>query len=873
MCAAARFTFAGAVGFTRTRSMKLPQPAPVLTFLLFACGLAASALSGAVPGERPFHQPITLDAPDFTPRPQVWEEPRRLGLPSAEQLHTVEIRDRVFQIKRVSPRAKLDRATRDAVANTPGGLAVHENPEEALFFLGSGGGGRFSSERLIIENCTFIIDFEEGDFESWDPRRSAVYVEGYKEVIVRNSVFISKATPFDPMRKVIASVTAYDCLRVEVEDSYFEGRTIGWRGHLNIFCCGPTSIRNVEVNGLDRAAGGIWVATGVGEGKIGWVHQDAPEKMIYPPGPLLIENTWVRDQKGNENSDGIYIQSVQPYLIRNTKVENWGPDDSLIDVGFRDTAGKTHGGRPLANHGGLGLIEHSEFAKGYIKDSVGIGGGLVFRYNLLRDGAWFFPYVFDGGSWFVVSNEFRDHTGVIVSGRNNQLSGWTPREGMFINGSQMVLFNNLVRGRPGVAPRALFVAGAAPGPLKDVIRSDFNAYAFDTPPAVWGLEPGDRERYATLEDWRAATGNDRHSILAPDANVTAFASVPPETLTLPGGIPMRFGPFRAGLTGPVGVQHAATRERAARASAAVAAEYARKYFDLEVETMKLSGDTPLRTERRTWASGGAYLAGPVPAGSTVELLADFPSAERFLVSTVTPGSRRSGRFQFLVNGQPLGEPFTLERRRTISHGVASFQAGPQRFAYRSLGPGPEGGFELIVDTLNFRAAAPHEREQARQARVRAEREAARARQAELDARKIRFPVNELRLASPAPGTYSAAEVRDTAYRVFVPRSSPARLAWRMPAPPAPGRFAVFAVFFQQQDRAQVQLLVDGTPAGQGPVRVSANTRLGEVDLPAGEHVLALEFSGFNPGAKLRLQRIELLPLDQQPAPDDDASSS
>jgi hypothetical protein len=846
--------------------MRLPRFATAVHRLLLACALGASALSAAVPGERPFHAPITREAVDYTPMPQTWSEPRRLGLPSAEQLATVEIRDRTFHIKRVSPRAKLDAATRAAAAATPGGLAVHEQDDEALFFLGSGGGGRFSGERLVVENCTFVIDFEQGDFEAWDPRRSAIFVEGYKEVVIRNSVFLSKATPFDPMRKVIASVTAYDCLRVEVEDCYFEGRTIGWRGHLNIFCCGPTSIRNVEVNGLDRAAGGIWVATGVGEGKIGWVHQDAPEKMIYPAGPLLIENCWVRDQKGNENSDGIYVQSIQPYLIRNTKVENWGPDDSLIDVGFRDTAGKTHGRKPLANHGGLGLIEHCEFAKGYIKDSVGIAGGLVFRHNLLRDGAWFFPYVFDGGSWFVVSNEFRDQTGVIVSGRNNQLSGWTPKEGMFANGSQMVLFNNLVRGKPGVAPRALFVAGAAPGPLKEVIRSDYNAYAFDTPPAVWGLEPKDETKYTTLEDWRAATGNDRHSVFGPAADLGAFAKVPPDTLTLPGGIPMRFGPFKAGLTGPVGVQHGPTRERAARASTALAADYARQHFELEVEKMTLGGSAPApRVENRGWASGGAYLSGAVSAGSSVELTAAFPHAGRFLVSTITPGSRRGGVFRLHVNGRPLGDPFTLDRKRSIAHGVAEFAAAPQRFTYEAVGPGPGGGNELIVDALGLRAAEPYERELARRARADADRNAAKARRAEIEARKIRIAVGDLPLAAPAPGSYTAAEVKGSTYRLLVPRSAPARIAWRVPAPAGGGRFAVSAVFFQQQDSARVRLLADGKPVGE-PVAVRAETRLGEIDLPVGDHVLGLEFSDFSAGAKLRLQRLDFLPVEAASAP-------
>ncbi|MBC8041108.1 MAG: hypothetical protein H7Y06_11230 [Opitutaceae bacterium] len=836
--------------------MKLPLiPSSALLFLSYA--LAASA---SVPGEREFHAPITLDAPDFTPRPQTWSEPRRLGLPSDEKLTTVEIRDRTFNIKRVSSRAQLGKSTRAAVAVTPGGLAVHEKDDEALFFLGSGGGGRFSNERLIVENCNFIIDFEEGDFEEWDPRRSAIYVEGYKEVVVRNCVFLSKATKFDPMRKVVASVTAYDCLRVEIENSYFEGRTIGWRGHINIYCSGPTSIRNVEINGLDQAAGGIWVATGVGEGKIGWIHQNEPEKMIYPAGPLLVENCWVHDQKGDENSDGIYVQSIQPYLIRNTKVENWGPDDSLIDVGFRDTAGKTHNCKPLANHGGLGVIENCEFAKGYVKDSVGIAGGLVFRHNLVRDGAWFFPYVFDGGSWFVVSNEFRDQAGVIVSGRNNQLSGWTPKEGMFAKGSQMVLFNNQFKGKPGVAPKALYVGGAAPGPLKEVIRADHNAYAFDTPPAKWGEGAKNESDYATLDDWRTATGNDRNSVLSATASVAAFARVPADTLKLPGGLAMNFGPFKAGLTGPVGVQHTPTRERAARASQALSADYARRHFNLEAETLKSSGTDAAKIEKRSWASAGAYVVAALGTGETIDLAASVPEAASYLLSTVTPGSRKPGTFQFLVNGEPLGKPFRSDRKNTIPHGVAMLPAGGLRFSYRSV----EGG-ELLLDAIGFRDGVAHEREQARQDAVAAAREKAKAQKADIEERKIRHELSALPLVGPAPGSYTGAEVKGVAYRLLVPKGDTARLSWRVPSPAAPGRFAVYAVFFQQQDKARVKLFLDGAPVGEKEFPVTASTRLGEVELPEADHLFTLEFSGYKPGAKLRLQRIDLLPLDEATA--------
>lgn len=522
-------------------------------------------------GPRQLHAPETQDTINTTPRVVAWVEPKPLNLPSNELLTTISVKGKSYNIKRVAPLPKKSEES----AKSRAMIALYDQADQALYFRGSGRGGLESKERLIIEDCTFIIDFEEGDFERFEPRRAAIFVEGFKEVLVRNCIFISKATGKDPIRKVTGSFVAYDCVKVEVNDCYFEGRTAGWRGHLLAWGCGPTSIRNVEINGRNEAAGGIWIANGVGESKIGWPHQNEPELMIYPPGPLLVENAWVHDQKGTENSDGIYVQAIQPYLLRNCKVENWGPDDSLIDVGFRDTAPKQHAGKILINHGGLGMVENCEFSNGYVKDSVGMAGGMIFRNNLMRQ-AWFFPYVFDGGSWYVVGNRFEPLNTVIVSGRGGQTGGWTPQEGIFTNGSKMYLYNNIFVSGNQKPLTALYVGGAQPAALKDVIVADYNVYALATPPQAWGLgSKGEANNYNSFEAWRAATGNDKNSVLGA-GSLDGFKNVPADTVKLPGGVPMQWGQTKVGLTGPVGVQNASVLARAKPLREAFAAEFAAK---------------------------------------------------------------------------------------------------------------------------------------------------------------------------------------------------------------------------------------------------------------------------------------------------------
>lgn len=348
-------------------------------------------------------------------------------------------------------------------------IARYEQSHEALYFKGSGRGGRESRERLIVEDCTFIMDFQQGNFDAWDALRSAIYVEGYREVIVRRCTFVSKGRHDDPPRKTNASVTAYDYINVLVEDCTFEGKTNWMRGHVLVFCCGPTTIRRVEVKGqLQQATdkngktrdvwacgGGLWVANGLGEGKIGTIHANDPDLMIYPSGPLVIEDCHIHDQTGRDNTDGIYVQSIHPFVIRNSRVENWKMD-SLLDLGFRDSLGKAHGNAKLANHGAMGLVEGCTFAGGFIKVSVGAGGGIVMRDNTLKD-VWLMPYAFDGGHWYILGNRFENVTGPLVSGRDGRTDGWAPKEGMFMRGGQLVWRHNTLTFARDTPPAKLVV--------------------------------------------------------------------------------------------------------------------------------------------------------------------------------------------------------------------------------------------------------------------------------------------------------------------------------------------------------------------------------------------------------------------------------
>jgi hypothetical protein len=382
-------------------------------------------------------------------------------------------------------------ASLDAEANAPEpgqAIAHYDDANESLYFRGSGRGGRESRERLIIEDCTFIMDFQEGDFGRWDARRSAIYVEGFAEVIVRNCTFVSRGRRDDPPRKTNASLTVYDSVRVQIEDCTFQGKTNWMRGHITVFCCGPTTIRGVNIvgtreedpqgNEVFTSGGGIWVANGLGEGKIGTLHDDDPDLMIYPSGPLLIEDCTIRNQTGRDNTDAIYVQSIHPFLIRNCRVENWRTD-ALLDLGFRDTLGKTHRGEPLTNHGAMGVVERCHLAGGFVKVSVGAGGGIVMRDNTFDD-VWLMPYAFDGGNWFVKNNRFVNVTGPLVSGRDSRTSGWAPSEGMFLRGSKLVWRNNTIEASD-TPPATLFVPNPNGPSDYDPLDTDVDLRTF--PPA------------------------------------------------------------------------------------------------------------------------------------------------------------------------------------------------------------------------------------------------------------------------------------------------------------------------------------------------------------------------------------------------------
>lgn len=535
-----------------------------LTLLLTTLVVAAPQLHAAEP-HNPSDADITarlrppkvLETESFAIEPNIYTEPAPLALPSTEALETITIRDQDFVITAVAPGSDILLSKKPEDHETAkAGLALHAGDGTNLVFKGTGGAGLRSKERLIVENCTFVIDFQKGNFGLWDARRCAIYVDGYKEVLIRNCVFVSKALKTDPERKVNASVYIQDSVRVQIEDCYFEGMSNWMRGHVTVYACGPTSIRRVEVSGQKQgtnlaAGGGIWVGNGIGEGKLGApIHADQPELMIYPSGPLLVESCNVHDQRGVSNADGIYVQSIHPFLIRNCRVDNW-MDDSLIDVGFRDSARGTHQGKPMANHGAVGVIENCEFGKGYIKDSVGAGGGVVFRNNVMRD-AWFFPYIFDGGSWLVIDNRIEELGGPMISGYNYGTRGWAAPEGMLINGSKFFFFRNFIASKPDSTLPALFVSPPNPAsPLKGAIVSDSNAFHFPIAPMLWAEDRAVSRTDRTLADWQTATGNDRTSTLASKRTdpVPTLSELP---VSLPPGVPPLPAGQPVGLVGPVG---------------------------------------------------------------------------------------------------------------------------------------------------------------------------------------------------------------------------------------------------------------------------------------------------------------------------------
>lgn len=501
----------------------------ILTLLAFvAIRSAMAADAPEIPTAWPW-QPLTFEGEKvYTPLRQTWKPPAPQALPSAAELATTTYRDQVFTV------------TRRAGAVRPG-----EPADCGIYLQGTGGGGMKSQERAVIERCTFILDFAEGDFSTWDDRRCAVRIDGYREVVVRDCVFISRGKAGDPPRKAIGSVVLYDCREVLVENCYFEGLTNWMRGHVLAYCCGPTTVRRCEVSGGPggQSGGGIWIANGLGEGKIGSLHQDEPELMMYPSGPALIEDCWLHDHQGKDNADGIYVQSVHNSLIRNCRVERWRMD-GLMDVGYRDAL---HGykGRTMWNHGALTVVENCAFAGGFLKNSVGAGGGTVLS-GCRFDDVWLMPYIFDGGGLYVLGCDFVGLTGAVLTPSDGRHSGWTPKEGMLTNGARAVLLGNRFAARDGARLPSLYVGNGRP--IRDIIVSDANVFA------LGGIRAfaEDRSAKAVIPDlaaWTAATGNDAHSAADGDP-LQLLAALDRTPVPLPPGIAPPAPGSRAGLRSP-----------------------------------------------------------------------------------------------------------------------------------------------------------------------------------------------------------------------------------------------------------------------------------------------------------------------------------
>lgn len=559
-----------------------------------------------------------------------------------------------------------------------------------------------SKDRLIIQDCTFVVDFQEGDFSKWDERRCALFVKGYNEVLIRNCVFIVKGRPSEPVRRTMASVGIYDTLNVQIEDCYFEGLTNWMRGHVTIFESGAVTIRRVEVSGSKLGdqywcGGGLWIANGLGEGKLGSAQDEA--NRIYPSGPLLIEDCYVHDQQGQENSDGIYIQSIHPYLVRNCKIENWGKD-GLMDLGFRDSASRNFDQKPLANHGAIGIVENCDFANGYVKCSVGLGGGLIFRNNHLRN-VWLYPYVFDGGSWYVLNNRWTEQKSVLLSGRDNQLDGWSAKEGMLVNGSKMFWLGNVISGS---GDKPLYVSSAAaPSNLAATVFADYNVYNLLKTPAAWALDPAQKTEYKAFADWQRGD-KDQNSVLGGEP-----ALRPQNPVVLPGNVAMNWDAATGALQ-PVGMGDKATLERAHQLSRQWSEEFAGQYKKIEIESLPILEKSAQATkEERAWASGGAYLTFKgQQAGDTVSFGLNLPQGGRFFVSTQPAIDARGGLYQLSVNGEKIGLPAELTRRGSIAHGHAWFKSGDNVLTYTLVGKAK--GNEASLDALLLKDSSLFEAE-------------------------------------------------------------------------------------------------------------------------------------------------------------------
>jgi hypothetical protein len=782
----------------------------------------------------------------FTPRPYTYVEPRPLALPSTEDLKTVTIRDREYTIRRTA-RWPAGMTPEKAKAE---GLALYEKNDEALFFLGSGGGGLKSRERLVVEDCTFVLDFQQGDFEKWDAKRCAICVEGYKEVLVRNCVFVSKTLMSQEIRRTVGSVLAYDCQKVQVEECFFAGRTTGWRGHVLVFCCGPTAIRNIEVRGLKQGdqwacGGGIWVASGVGEGKIGWVHQDNPELMIYPPGPLLVENAWVHDQIGRENNDGIYVQSVQPFLVRNSKVENWR-DDSLMDVSFRDSGGKGYDGKKLVNHGGVGVVENCEFRKGsaksFVKNSVGAGGGIVFRNNVFQD-VWVMPYIFDGGGWWFAGNEFIDLSGAAICGDDGRGGGWEP--GMFQNGSAMYFYNNLFRARPGAKPNTMMVTKNAAALIKGV-RMDYNVYDLNSGSVGAWLMEEQKERKAVCKsfaEWQKASGADEHSVLGKET-LDVFKAVRPDTVKLPGGLPMTFGAAKAGLTGPVGVTNPKVLAKAKALCDAFEKGYAAANAQIEIEDMAVLEKTAGLTEKldkRGWYGGGAArFIEAKEVGESIKLEFKIEAGGRFRANvSVVKGEQ--GACEYLVDDKPLAkEPVQLE-------------AGAHKLTCKVV----QAPARIGLDRLSL-VEFSEEQEAAQQNAAQA-KAAATTRAAALDAAKLKMDIAQLSVTEKHGVVGDYPRKGGGNYRLFMAKvGESVTMSLEVPKTDS---YDVSLALTAQQDKGKLQVLVDGKEIGP-PANLTGNMPLGSVQLAEGKHSITFKIVAVakeGEQVKIRLNQLVLVP--------------
>ena len=344
-----------------------------------------------------------------------------------------------------------------------------------------------------------------------------------KEVVIENLWIINS----DPDYRAYHDILVEGADRVIVRNLYLAGTVNSC--HLRLEGCRDIFIDNVEIAGVDyeghgrtRTGGGIWINNGL-TGKAGINGTGLWTEYARKPGWQIVQNCYFHggiESDGGKwrNQDALLIHTPGDGLVFNCVVENWFHPvmDGGFDISFRRMEPEYQNRffrieRNILRNTPLGVKTPAQ----------SLGPSVLFYANNLFINSQLADYHkhADNDVYYVHNTYIYDLDKAPPDLRKDAKRGASGYANLWNYGAATVLNNSLLY-KSGENSFTFYDANSMNTPDKYLhFKPDYNIYAIRPDRAVWLRTAADGVKFRSLDQWRAGTSTDEHSLLVEPESV------------------------------------------------------------------------------------------------------------------------------------------------------------------------------------------------------------------------------------------------------------------------------------------------------------------------------------------------------------------